>query len=139
MTQKLIIRAGATNKTRAKYKAQDFEWGKKDCIHMARSHLIRFGHRPPRLPKYNSALTAVRALKRAGYNDLIELFDSFLPRIAPASALIGDIILMDDGGAGPLDAITISVGENVMGWHEDYDEAVVIIPHEVKAAWSVLI
>src|SRR3546814_10381958 len=57
---------------------------------------------------YSSALGAKRALAKVGYATLSEALDAHLPRIAPASALLGDIIEIE--GDGPLGSMGVYVG-----------------------------
>src|SRR3546814_13704694 len=57
---------------------------------------------------YSSALGAKRALAKVGYATLSEALDAHLPRIAPASALLGDIIEIE--GDGPLGTMGVYVG-----------------------------
>lgn len=123
----------ALQKTADKFRGKPFEWGKVDCAKLARFHLIAMGHKPPKIPVYRSAVGAKTALKSLKHKGLESLFDSLLPRIAPAAMLPGDIALME--GDGTFDALTISVGQKVMGFHEDVGGVVMITPHEVKAAW----
>lgn len=128
-----VKRNAALQKTADKYRGKPFQWGVNDCAKMARSHLVNMGHKPPKMEAYKSAVGAKTALKKAGFEDLESLFDSFLPRIAPAAMLPGDLALMQ--GDGSFDAVTVCVGRKVMGWFEGEDEAVMIVPHEIKAAW----
>lgn len=131
----LVERQAATEKTRLKYRGRQWSWGQNDCIRMARSHLINMGHRPPALPQYRSAIGARRALTKAGFETLEDLFDSLLVRINPAEMLLGDIALTR--GTEQFDATWICVGLKLMGWIEGEDETVMIVPHEIKAAWRV--
>lgn len=131
----LVRRQQALEKTVRKYRGQPFEWGKSDCVTMARSHLVKMGHRGlPKLPKYRDAIEAKRALKKTGHGTLEALLDSLLPRIAPAMMLPGDLGLMGDEDGGR-DALVISVGHKVMGWHQDADRLVNIVPARIDAAW----
>jgi len=98
------------------------------------------GHAVPKLPELRSPLSARRALKVAGYADLAELFDDLRPRIAPASMLIGDLALM--AGDGDLDALVISAGGKVLGYHADaLERGLVPIepfgPEPFVAAWRL--
>lgn len=131
----LSDRIAALEKTLAKYRGKPFIWGVSDCGKLARSHLVNMGHRPPRLRTYKSAIGAKTVIRELGFESLEALLDSMLPRIAPARMLPGDIALME--GDGVLDAITISVGRKVFGWHQDGDGAVIITPHGLKGAWRV--
>jgi hypothetical protein len=136
MPADLIRRQKALQKTADKYRGKRFEWNKADCLAMLRSHLVAAGHKGlPKLPKYKDGSGAVRAFKKEGFKSLEELLDSILPRITPAEMLPADVALMK--GDGPLDAVTISAGRKMLGWHADSEEAVFIVAHEIKAAWRV--
>ena len=130
----LIRRQRALEKTVAKYRDRPHDWRSVDCIRMLRSHLVAMGHkRLPKLPRYDSALGAKRALKEAGFGSVDALLDSLLPRIAPAMALPGDVLLArGDEGLG---AVTLSVGLKAFGWHEDAPGATVLVLHEIAGAW----
>lgn len=129
----LVRRNAALAKTLAKYQGQKLVWGKTDCLRMLRSHLVAMGHKGlPKIPPYKDEKGALRALAQAG-GSLEGILDKVLPRVAPAAMLPGDVALMQ--GDGPLDAIVICVGRKVVGFHQDMEEAVIMIPHEIKAAW----
>ncbi|MFC3442794.1 DUF6950 family protein [Sphingobium rhizovicinum] len=114
----LVRRAEATRLTLAKYRSRPFSWADRaTCIHLARHHLRNMGHKPPSIPDFRSALGAQKALLRQGHDDLHDLLDSLLPRIAPAQMLVGDLALID--GDGPFDSICVSAGGKLLGWHED--------------------
>lgn len=98
---------------------------------MARFHLLQMGHKPPALPKYQSAIGAQRALLNAG--GMIHVFDQLLARIPPAKMLPGDIAVLD--GEDSMEATVICIGHKMMGWHEECDEMVLMEAAIVKAAW----
>ena len=130
----LIRRQRALEKTLAKYRGKARDWKAVDCVRMLRSHLIAMGHKKvPKLPNYNSAIGAKRALKDAGFGSIAEMLDSILPRIAPAMALPGDVLLVrgDEG----FDAVTLSLGQKAFGWHEEAEGPVVLVLHEIEGAW----
>lgn len=131
----LLRRQRAIDKTLAKYGGQPFEWGKADCIAMARSHLVAMGvKRLPKLPKYRTAIEARAALKAAGHDSVMSLLDSILPRITPAMALPGDLVVAEgDEGLG---SISLVLGQKTAGWHEQ--EPVFtrrIIPLSIEGCW----
>ncbi|WP_112383358.1 DUF6950 family protein [Sphingomonas carotinifaciens] len=123
----------------SRFQGRPFSWtGRRTCLHLARAQMRAMGHRPPKMPDLRSALSARSALLAAGFDDIEGLLDSLLPRIAPASMLIGDLALMD--GDGPFDAIVIAVGGKVFGYAEGYDGLQVIQPvgpQPFRAAWRV--
>lgn len=130
----LLRRHKALEKTLAKYRTVPFQWGKADCMTMFRSHMVAMGHSGlPKQPKYSTALGAKRALSAMGFETIEALLDSLLPRIAPAAALPGDIILSP--GSEGLACLSVSLGAKAFGWHEDSQGAVVMRHRHVIGAW----
>ncbi|EQB05223.1 DUF6950 family protein [Sphingobium indicum] len=136
----LVQRAAATTATMAKYRSQAFDWrARATCIHMARFHLRRLGHTPPPIPDFRSALGARKALEKTGFADLPALLDSLLERIAPASVLVGDIVILrgDEG----FDSICIWAGGKFLGWHGDDPSGIkpqmALDPANIIGAWRV--
>jgi hypothetical protein len=130
----LVRRQEAVAKTIAKFRDKPFVWGEQDCGKLLLSHLAAMGHKKLAKPgRYKDALGARRALTAMGFETVEDWLDSLLPRIAPAAALPGDIVVVQ-GDAG-LDCITISVGFKAFGWHEDAPGATILIHREVKGAW----
>jgi hypothetical protein len=131
----LVARAAATAPVADKYRLRPFDWAKRaTCIHLARDQLVAMGHAPPPIPVFRSALGARRALHKAGFADVAALLDSLLPRIPPASMVVGDLALM--AGEGGLDGIVVSAGGKVMGWHESDPSGLMnLIGIDYLAAW----
>lgn len=123
----------------ARFRDRPFSWtGRRTCLHLARAQMKAMGHHPPKMPDLRSALTARRALAASGHEDLEQLLDSLLPRIAPAEMWLGDLALMP--GEAPFDAVVINVGGKVFGYAEGYDGLQVIEPmgpSPFKAAWRL--
>lgn len=131
----LLRRQAAVAKTMAKYDGRPFDWRRRDCLRMVRSHLVAMGQRGlPKVPRYSTAKGALQALQATGHQDLAGLLDSLLPRIAPAAMLPGDVAVME--GESGLDAVVICVGAKVWGWHgDDLSRPWVITPKAFKGAW----
>lgn len=124
----------ATEATKAKYDGMALDFCSADCARMIRYHLLQMGHQPPALPRYRSLIGARRAMKDTG--GIIAVLDSFLPRIAPARMLLGDVAVgAGEGG----EAGWICVGFKMMGWHQDHEFPVsmTITLNDVTAAWRV--
>ena len=135
----LIRRRDAAQVTLDRYLDKPFRWGEFDCGRMVAHHLRQFGI-PAGLGKagrYTTAIGARRALQRLGVGSIAEQLDRLgLARIAPAAALIGDLIAMPS--EGPLDALAIAVGNGrVLGFHELTPGATVLQPLRVLDAWRV--
>ena len=59
----LLRRHEATRATLEKYRGKGWSWeAGRTCVHMARSHLVKMGHKPEALPRIRSLLAARRAL-----------------------------------------------------------------------------
>lgn len=131
-----IKRRDATQATLDKYRDKPFSWEKgHTCLHMLRFHLRQMGHKPEPLPRVKSAIGARRALDKRGWKDVGDMLDSFLVRIPHATMLLGDVAMFQSyDGFG---AITISMGDKVMGWHPDYDGMTSLIPVDIAGAWRV--
>ena len=129
----------ATNKTMKRFRKTPFDWSKSaTCVHLARFQMRTMGHKPMKVPAFRTAITAKKALADLGHDSVTSLFDTMLPRIAPAQMLLGDLISFP--GEGGLDAITVCAGPHkVIGWHADHDTMVVldIELDEIKAAWRL--
>jgi len=123
----------ALEATLAKYRGRKLDYVHADCARMIRYHLLQMGHKPPPMPRYRSAIGAQRAALKIG--GLVAAFDAILPRIPFARMLPGDIAVLE--GDGDMDCGVICVGHKVVGWHQNSDDLVNLVPLEVKAAWRV--
>lgn len=136
----LQARQRALAATVSHFEARAFAYGKTDCVRLAAFHLRKMGHRPKlaKAGSYGSLLGAVRALRRTGFASLPEALDAMgFARIAPAAALVGDLLALP--GDGELHALQIVAGNGrVFGFHEDRDTACFIQPTlDVAVAWRV--
>ena len=134
----LIIRRDATQRTLNRFRGIDFDWSGVTCVHLAHAHLSEMGHEVPDIPQFDTALGAARAMRERGWDSVGDMLDSMLPRIAPASMLLGDLALIK--GAGGLDAIFTCAGPlKVFGWREDAPDLVVLDVSfgELEGAWRV--
>lgn len=140
----LVRRAKATEATMSKFSGQAFAWGSIDCVKMGAFHLRQLGRkvRLAGVGQYKSAKAASSALKRKGFDSIIDAVDAQgLERIAPAATLLGDIVAFP--GEHGLDALVIVAGNaNVIGFHEGSDALVVFTPTgdalKDAIAWKVL-
>jgi hypothetical protein len=76
------------------------------------------GHKPPKMPQFQSPVGAKRALLKMGADDLAGLMRRLaLMEIGAAEMIIGDVaILPGDEG---FDALTLCAGNKFMGFRED--------------------
>jgi hypothetical protein len=137
VAKNLQQRVKAAQRTLDAFKEHEFEWGRYDCGQMVFYHLRRLGRRVAFAPvgSYDSALGAKRVLKAAGVETMAGLLDKWgLPRIAPAAALVGDLIQLP--GDADIGALTVYVGNGrVLGYHESAVGAVAMQPLEMLTAW----
>ena len=107
----LIRRQQATQATVDHFQGKPLAYGKDDCARMVAFCLKRLGLKVSLLKagSYSSELGAAKALKRLGYGSLVEAVDAHgLPRIAPAKAVLGDILALPAERFGG--ALMIAVG-----------------------------
>lgn len=112
-----------------------------DCGKLVGLHLRKLGHKLelPKVGAYSTPAGALRWLKKRGFDSLEARLDGLgLPRIAPASMLVADVLALPSTDA--LAALTIYLGQGqFIGFHEDSDRAVLLEkPSTFAAAWSVL-
>jgi hypothetical protein len=136
----LILRRDRTQATMDHFIDKPFAWGRFDCAKMIAWHLRQFGVTAPisRAKPYTTALGARRALARLGISSLAEQLDKLcLMRIAPAMALVGDIVAMPS--EGDMDALSIALGNGaVLGYAQDAPGASTWrIVRTLDAAWRV--
>ncbi len=138
MTDPLVRRTTAAQKTLDKWSKKPMRLGTADCVRMAAAHLRQLGYKVKLPPSgsYRTPASAAKALKAAGFASVEDALDGQgLERIAPASAIVGDILMLDGGDR--FGALTVAVGNGrVVGWHESAPGgATVMQPLEFKAAW----
>lgn len=110
-----------------------------DCGKMVGLHLRALGHKVelPKVGDYKTPAGALKWLKKRGFNSLEARLDDLLPKISPASVLVGDVLSLESTDA--LSALVIYMGQGqCLGFHEDSDEAVLMKPTAFGKAWSVL-
>jgi hypothetical protein len=133
----ILQRHEALTATLDKFRDKPFEFGKHDCIQMARFHARQLGYKLPGTGAYTSALGARRALRKQGVDSIEALLDKFFTRIAPAAALPGDLLLVPKEANAELGTVVLSVGKKCIGWVEGHDEMVVMTVTEHLAAWRL--
>lgn len=138
MREPLLLRTRVTQATVDAWKGRPFAWGKSDCVRMVAAHLRRAGHKVmlPPASSYRSALTAKRRLADRGFANLAAAMDAMgFERIAPARALVGDVIAGEGDEIGSL-GVQLTNGR-LLAFHEDAVGAEIIQPVEFSAAWGV--
>lgn len=96
----LIERVELTQKTIDFWLGQPFEWGVADCGQMVGAHLEQAGITTPLKDAraYSTDIGAKRAMKALGANSMEDFIDGLgFERIAPASAIVGDIVGLPGG------------------------------------------
>lgn len=137
MTPPLHRRRDAAQATLDRFKDQPFRFGKNDCARLVAFHLRKLGYRPQlgKAGTYRTALSARRALARAGFKTLAEGLDALgLARIAPAAAVVGDVVQLE--GDNDLGALAVYVGNGrILGYSEDAEGACVMQAMKIDLAW----
>jgi hypothetical protein len=138
----LVRRERALAATMNQFAGKAFDLGASDCVQLVHYHLKQMGHKGlPDPSGYSSPVGVGKKLKTLGFANLEELFDSLLPRIAPAFMLPGDIALVKSEKGAPAwrsGTVVISVGRKFLGWHPDADLLAIIAPDieaPFVAAW----
>ena len=117
MALDMPARVDAVQKVLAKYRGTPFEWGERDCVRMARTLLVKLGHKPPKLPRYSTEKSAIKRLKEAGFDSVEDMLGSMLVEIEPAKRLAGDLATVK--GDGRISAIVVCAGGKWLGWPAD--------------------
>lgn len=140
MTDALIRRRNAAQKTLDVWSQRPMKLGTSDCVRMTAAHLRLLGYKVklPNSGSYRTVNSALKALKERGYESLAAALDDMgLERIAPAATVVGDVLMLP--AAHHLGALAIALGNGrVVGFHEDVAAATVLQPIEYVAAWKVL-
>uniref|UniRef100_UPI0035C9CBD9 DUF6950 family protein n=1 Tax=uncultured Sphingomonas sp. TaxID=158754 RepID=UPI0035C9CBD9 len=136
----LIRRRDAAQKTLDTWSSRPQKLGTADCVRMVAAHLRSLGYKVklPPAGSYRSVNSAMKALRAAGHDSIGAALDAIgLERIAPAATIVGDVMLMP--AEHELGALVVVMGNGrVAGWHDDYDEGVVVMqPLLMLAAWRV--
>jgi hypothetical protein len=136
----LVRRQQAVTATMERFGGKHFALGSTDCMKMVGFHLKRFGIKVPfsKGGQYKTALQAQAALRRGGYKTVMDVMDGLgLPRIAPAAALIGDVVACP--ADQPMGALAIVVGNgNMLAFHESQELPVIMTMGMVDTAWRVI-
>jgi hypothetical protein len=137
-TPEAELRRNAAQATLDQFKDKPYRLGQRDCVRMAAAHLRRLGYsiKLPPADSYRSNKSALNALHSRGFSDLLEAVDAHgLERIAPAAAVVGDIIAVPgEGDFGAALHVALGNGRTV-GYHQDLIGAGVLQPLEYLAAW----
>lgn len=119
-----------------------YEPGSRDCLKLARHAMHGMGHRLKEMlrgVRYRTEAGALRAMKARGYADLTSAVDATgRPRIAPASALPADLLLVKteaDGAFGG--ALAVYVGNGKVITFVDGVGAIGALKEPPLAAWRL--
>ncbi|WP_339745543.1 hypothetical protein [uncultured Maricaulis sp.] len=123
------------------FAGRQLAWGKHDCVRLVRFTMHHLGVGLPMLKgvRYRTEDGAIRAMKKLGLSGLDAGVDrAGLPRIAPARALLCDIVALpaDDPFKA---ALMVNVGNGrLLGVVPGERRFAILQPAEYLAAWSVL-
>ena len=138
MNHALIRRRDAAQATLDRYKGTPFRFCSNDCVRFTAFHLEQLGYEAPIGGiSYSTAAGALRALRKRGFASLPDAVDSIgLQRIAPAAAIVGDIVCAEsDDGVGGL-GVVLGNGA-VLAFHQDLECADTLRMGPVTLAWRV--
>jgi hypothetical protein len=139
MQPELHLRAEVTQATLDRFVGKPLIFGSADCAQMIARHLRAMGHRVllSKGGRYQSARGALRAIRRAGYDNLTEALDAMgLERIPPAAAITGDIISLPTDAE--LECLMIVLGNGrALGWVDGVPGAAVVQPVMYENGWRV--
>lgn len=132
-----VLRVQATQATVDRFLGKAYKLGTVDCGRMLGLHLRRMGRavEVPKIGAYSTYPGALKWLKNRGHDSLESYLDSLgLVRIAPAQALVGDILTLESVEA--LSAPVIYVGDGrYLGFHEEHAVAVLMKPSAFVTGW----
>ncbi|MBB3035372.1 DUF6950 family protein [Alteriqipengyuania lutimaris] len=136
-------RLAATERVRAQF-ARPFDWCGASCIHLAREQGIAMGHDLPPVPNFRTPRGAVRALRKMGAENTLDLLDRYFERWpSPAFTRLGDLVALPGASEhGVLDAIGIVDGRgSVFAWHAATQfeklEPILLAGLHLKAGWKL--
>lgn len=135
----LVRRQRAVQATMERFRGRAFAFGSVDCAKLAAFHLKQMGHkvRLSKAGQYKTLRGATAALRRLGYDTLPDAMDGHgFERIAPASALMGDIVTF--ACDHPIGALGVVAGNgNMLCFHELHDQPVIMTMGAIDVAWRV--
>lgn len=132
----LVERADAVNAIIERFAGKPFSFGTCDCGLLVIAHLKAMGWKISTGGTWSTALGLKRWLRKHGGSGAAAIDAWGLPRIAPASVLVGDIVEME--GEGEFGAFGIVVGNGrVLAFHQDVEGVAIIQPggRPILAAW----
>ncbi|UAK23678.1 DUF6950 family protein [Sphingomonas nostoxanthinifaciens] len=136
----MLRRRDAAQATLDRFRTRKLRLGVNDCVRMGAFHLRKMGRKVqlPPTGAYSTVRGALKQLQARGFDDVAAALDAMgLPRIPPASAVVGDFLMLPANTA--LGSLTIALGNGrVVGYHEDVPGgAAVLQPVEFLDAWRV--
>ena len=132
-----VRRVRATQATLDRFLGKTYKLSSVDCGRMLGLHLRKMGRKVdvPKIGAYSTYAGALKWLKQRGCDSLEAYLDGLgLLRIAPAEALVGDILTLQSSDL--LSAPVIYLGDGrYLGFHEDSDCCELMKPLAFERAW----
>ena len=131
----LSERRDAVEATLARFAGRPFAFGVCDCGLMVIAHLKAMGWPIRTGGTWKTALGLKRFLRRHGGSGAACIDGWGVPRIAPAMALIGDVVELP--GETEFGSFGVAIGNGrVLAFHQDVDGAAILQPNDPPlAAW----
>jgi hypothetical protein len=135
-TPDMVRRRDATQRTFDAFMDEPFTWEGSTCIHLAVFHARAMGWDMPNVPEFHGAAGARMALKKMGVRSVKGLLNSFFAPIAPAYALVGDLLALP--GEKGLEGVCVVLGNGrCLGWLSGYEGATVLEPLIYRGGWRL--
>jgi hypothetical protein len=135
-----VRRVLATQATLGRFLGKTHKLGTVDCGRMVGLHLRKCGRKieVPKIGAYSTYAGALKWLKARGCDSLEAFLDQagLLP-IAPAEAIVGDVLTLPSADALSAPVIYIGDGRS-LGFHEDSDVAALMKPTAFVRAWRAV-
>ena len=113
----LAWRARQTEQVLDKFRDQPFCWQRANGWKLTRAMAVALGHSLPPVPMFRTELGCRQALAKTGAATVADYLDRYFPRWpAPAFALIGDLVVLEDHVGGETVCVADGLG-NLFGWH----------------------
>lgn len=135
----MLKRAAVAQACVERFVGKPYHPATRHCGKLAAHALAKMGRSAKLLnaSRHTTEAGALKYIRRTGFASLVELVDAMgLERIAPASALPGDIVALPSGDAFGC-SLSVAIGDGMVVGLIEGSAYQVLIPHQFVAAWRV--